>query len=471
MRRSCRREAAYLEGPNCDEDRAFWREVLDALPPPLPWPRDSRPAQAPLQTVGFSLPEAESELLRQYCRKHTVTPLAVVLAVWSEVVARSCGQRDIVLGTPVSLRDDASREIAGHQINMLPLRLQADIGTSFEARVIDARDRLLDGLDHRRLPLAEILADHRAPAVSDRHPLFQSAVALQAPKLWPAWSGLYLAQSGEDSVKDEWAGLNLRPRGLDQQMGQIDAMLEGIDTGRVLRFVLKADCAQVSHALAQSMAAVFRRLIAAALRHPERALGGLEASAEAKAGLILPPYGQVLAPHQPSYPEVFAAVAAIAPEKAAVICGAQRLSYRELDRRSAALAERIADHAAGSGRRVAVCLRPSVDAVVAMLAVMAQGRLMCRCTPTHRRGGSHRSFPPARSCWRLRIGTTDRGCPNRPHVLHRGPKTSCPIPSGRPRIPMPWPIPCSRRDRPGCRKASMSVTRHWLRCWMRCDAA
>ena len=56
------------------------------------------------------------------------------------------------------------------------------------------------------------------------------------------------------------------------------------------------------------------------------------------------------------------------PQAPALVCGARRLSYAELGRAVAALAERL-QTAGLTGKRVAVALPSSVEAVVAVLAV------------------------------------------------------------------------------------------------------
>ena len=199
---------------------------------------------------------------------------------------------------------------------MLPLRLQADIGASFEARVIDARDRLLDGLDHRRLPLRKFCGSEGAggvgpsPAVPERGGLAGAEIVVGRVR------ALFVAVR-VDSVKDEWAGLNLRPGGRDQQMGEMYAMLEGIDTGRVLRFVLKADLNRFPRPGTQH-----GRCLSEADRGGAASsgagLGGLERAPKRRQDRSCRRMGRRFAAPA-CYPEVFAAVAVIAPEKAAVI--------------------------------------------------------------------------------------------------------------------------------------------------------
>jgi amino acid adenylation domain-containing protein len=69
----------------------------------------------------------------------------------------------------------------------------------------------------------------------------------------------------------------------------------------------------------------------------------------------------------------FQQIALAKPDAVAVSDATRRLTYRELDERSTAWARVLVDHGAGPGRHVGVCLKRTVDLVVALLAVLKSG--------------------------------------------------------------------------------------------------
>lgn len=71
------------------------------------------------------------------------------------------------------------------------------------------------------------------------------------------------------------------------------------------------------------------------------------------------------------------------PEALAVRFTGSTLSYAELDRRSAALAGRLADMGAGPGRIVAVALDRSIELPVALLAILRSGAAYLPLDPEH----------------------------------------------------------------------------------------
>src|SRR5262249_35774157 len=72
-------------------------------------------------------------------------------------------------------------------------------------------------------------------------------------------------------------------------------------------------------------------------------------------------------------PAAWAAQVARTPEAIAVSCGARSMTYRELDEASNRLAHLLSGHGAGPGGSVALLFSRSVEAIVAMAAVLKTG--------------------------------------------------------------------------------------------------
>src|SRR5207249_1036339 len=68
--------------------------------------------------------------------------------------------------------------------------------------------------------------------------------------------------------------------------------------------------------------------------------------------------------------ELLGRSAARFPAKTAVVCGAERCSYEQLERRAAVFAAALRDGGIKPGDRVAICLENSIDAVVAIFGIL-----------------------------------------------------------------------------------------------------
>jgi amino acid adenylation domain-containing protein len=70
------------------------------------------------------------------------------------------------------------------------------------------------------------------------------------------------------------------------------------------------------------------------------------------------------------------------PDKTALVCGAARLSYRDLEQQSNQVAHALIDLGVARGDRVAICLDNSVEAVVSVFAVLKAGGVFVMINPT-----------------------------------------------------------------------------------------
>src|SRR5512143_1050142 len=71
--------------------------------------------------------------------------------------------------------------------------------------------------------------------------------------------------------------------------------------------------------------------------------------------------------------ELFEAQAAASPDRIAVVCGNDALTYQELDERATRLADRLVALGSGPDVLTAICLDRSVEMVVAVLGVLKSG--------------------------------------------------------------------------------------------------
>ena len=86
-----------------------------------------------------------------------------------------------------------------------------------------------------------------------------------------------------------------------------------------------------------------------------------------------------------SLPALFEERARLAPDAPALIRAGVPTTYRELERRSAALARRLIDEGVGSESMVGVCLARSTESVVAILAIWRSGAAYVALDPAYPR--------------------------------------------------------------------------------------
>src|SRR5690606_12801893 len=98
-------------------------------------------------------------------------------AAFEVVLARHSGQGDLVVGTPVSLRDHpAAQKLLGFFVNTLPVRTTIADDTTFAGLVERVQAGVLEAFDLRDVPLSAIAAALRQGSAGA--PPFRAASAL-----------------------------------------------------------------------------------------------------------------------------------------------------------------------------------------------------------------------------------------------------------------------------------------------------
>nr|GID89551.1 hypothetical protein Ade03nite_84750 [Actinoplanes derwentensis] len=187
-------EAEWLVGEEYARQRldvhAEWATAPPAINFPLGW--DAGAAGAEVVRTSRLAPEL-SRRIDQLARDLRVTIFTLMLTMFSAVLHRWTGDRTIVIGTPISLRESADLDqTIGLLINTVPISTAWDEEASF-ADVVQAVQRSAGrALERRRCPFDQLVYDLRPPRAHGRAPVFQtffSAVPeAEGAPLWPGFA-------------------------------------------------------------------------------------------------------------------------------------------------------------------------------------------------------------------------------------------------------------------------------------------
>jgi amino acid adenylation domain-containing protein len=366
----------WLEGPVLDAQLAWWRERLAGAPPVLELPTDRPRPRVPGGAGGsrpFALPEAATAALRALSRRAGTTLFMTLLAGWQALLGRYVGRDDVVVGAPVAGRDRVEVEgLIGFFVNTLVMRTDLSGGPDARELLRRVRETALGAYAHADVPF-ERLVEEIVPARSLSHtPLFQATFALQN-------AGGARLRLGE---------------------GELDALDAGTGTAKFdLVFAVADDGARLGGGLAyraelwdaatvDRMLEHFGVLLGGLAAEPGRPVGELPLLAAAERGRVL----EGLNDTRRDYPaglrvhDLFAAQARRAPEAPAVSFRGATVSYAELDRRSARLANHLRRLGVGPETRVGICLERTPELLVAMLAVLRAGGAYVPLDPAYPRG-------------------------------------------------------------------------------------
>jgi non-ribosomal peptide synthetase component F len=331
----------YLEGERLQEQLGYWEQQLAGLPV-LELPTDHpRPRQQGYrgEQVSCQLEAGLAEGFGEALGRYQVTGFMLALASFGAVLGRMSGQRDFAIGTAVANRDRRElEEMIGLLINPLALRLRLRAEEGLRELLERTREVALEGYGHQGLPF-ERLVEALLPERSLAHaPLFQVML------LW---------QSGRGA---EWelGGVKVEALAVGSGVAKYELSLAVSQRESGMVAALEYNSELFEAATAQGLLERWQALLEGALKEPERGIGEL--------GLLRQSEREQL--ERWNATEVDLPAAGVVewieqqvrehPERVAVVCGGERLSYGELNRKANRLAEYLRRE--GVGRETLVGL-------------------------------------------------------------------------------------------------------------------
>ena len=198
-------QAAQLDGPEGERQRRYWHARLAGALAPLDLPIDRpRPSVQSLAgaAVQFSIERDSAERLNALARAHGCTMFMAFLSLYQTLLHRITGQREILIGVPVSNRTEARfDETFGFITNTLVLRASIGPGETFATLLAANQRSVLEALEHQHYPfrlLVEQLVPIRDPS---RPPLVQVEMALEMTRWQGAPAGAR-GGTGDDAAAD-----------------------------------------------------------------------------------------------------------------------------------------------------------------------------------------------------------------------------------------------------------------------------
>lgn len=343
----------------------FWQQKFSSPPPPLALPvdrtRTARRSDAVAHwsmTLGADL----AATTRQAAARHGVAVNVWLLAAFNVLLYRLTGQAEMIIGT----RSMGEPQPAGSDSSFLPIRSATEPEQPF-------RD-LVDALERSTTEAAE-------------HAPFSQGSATD---------GLPVSVTFQVHSRDREPGVRREPpKSLD-----FDMQVELTDTGSdyVAAFAFNPDLHDPE--TITRWAGHYRTLLNSAAADPNVAVGRLTILSPTELQQLLMKFNDTASeyPRARCAHELITEQAIRTPGRVAVEARGEQLTYAELESRSNQMAHYLRERGVGPDVLVGLCVRRSVDMLLAMLGIWKAGGAYVPLDP---------DFPQAR----LKLYLEDSGAP------------------------------------------------------------
>jgi amino acid adenylation domain-containing protein len=186
-----RRQKAVLQGTRRHQLLDYWERRLAGMPDHVELPLDyARPPVNRFEGArhDFTIDRELRHAVDALAAEAGATRFMVLLAVYALLLQRRSGQTDLIVGTPVSMRETPEAEaLIGLFLNQLVLRLDLSGRPSCREVIARVRREVLAAYDHRDLPFELLVSHLRPPRDTALPPIVQTVFACW-PRPWQNFS-------------------------------------------------------------------------------------------------------------------------------------------------------------------------------------------------------------------------------------------------------------------------------------------
>ena len=352
-----------IAGERLESLVAFWRARLADANTTLQLPTDRpRPAAAAYDGAihGITLPPALLDGLKRLAARHEATLYMTVLAAFQTLLHRYTGQDDVLVGSPIAGRDAPDTEgLIGYFANTLVHRSRSHDDPSFSDHLRRVREGCLGAYQHQDLPFEKMMLELHGGRPLAHASLFQVVFTMldNAPAAF------------------DLDGVSAAPLGVEHGTTKFELTLFASERADGLRLACQYRTDLFDPETIDRMLGHLGTLLAEAVRDPSRRLSALPLMPEAERGLVLRAWNELMAEPVPdaSVAELFEAQARRVPDRVAVVCGGDNLTFAELNAAANRLAQALRLRGVGNGSPVGLCLERSVHLIVGMLGILKAG--------------------------------------------------------------------------------------------------
>jgi amino acid adenylation domain-containing protein len=362
----------WLQGKTLETEIEYWKRQLDGVSV-LQLPTD-RPRPA-VQTfrgarLDLSLSKSLTDSLDALSRQEGVTLFMTLLGAFQTLLYRYTGQTDIAVGSPIASRHHGQTEkLLGYFANTLVLRGNLSGNPTFRQLLGQVKETALGAYSHQDFPFEKIVEALQPERDLSHNPLFQVLFALQNVPFEPPKA----------------SGLTMEFIGIDGDTARFDLVLGLTKTVQAITGAFEYNTDLFDAETISRLADHFVTLLQSICAGPEQRISTLSLMTRLEMKRQVIDWNNSLASYRKDVPlhRLFEEQAGRTPGSVALVCGAEQLTYRELNRRANQLARHLERFGEIRGATVGICVERNVELIVGMMGILKAGAAYLPLDPAH----------------------------------------------------------------------------------------
>ena len=352
----------YLQGPVIASQLDYWkRRLAGCTEPDLPTDRP-RPLVKRWngEIVSILLPDELTARLQRISQDNGATLFMTFLATFKVLLLRYTGQTDIAIGSPVVGRTRVEIEkLIGVFINTLILRTDLSGNPTFSQALKLVRETVIEAMANQDLPFETLVKELHPHRDLSKNPLFQINFIHQRDFVKPVTFG----------------GVTLTAIPSRSPGAIFDMQFFMVERDGIWRASCDFNNDLFDKGTAVRMLGHFHQLLTGIASDPDTPIQQLEILTPDERRQMLLGWNSTdrTYPGDETVPRLFEDQASRNPDKTAVVCGENSLTYSELDQAANRVSAWLKLAGAKPGVLVGICIERSLDMIIGVLGILKSG--------------------------------------------------------------------------------------------------
>ena len=341
----------------------YWKQKLAGEIPTLNLPTDYPKKAQPSYKGTFHKQVYGDQTANGFfdlCKKLDATPYVTMLSVYYVLLQKYAAQEDILVGTPITKRDQTSLEnLIGFFNDTLVLRTTVNKDSSFSALVNEVKKTTLDAFSNKDISFDTLVKELKPTRSLSVHPFFQVMFLYHKVPETPTL--------GED--------IKISYEPYDAGVAKFDLTLYISEDEGSLMSLMEYETDLFEATTIARMHKHFEGILTSVIKNPDSVLSTIEIQTEEEAqfyATLEAPIREYNIPHKGIH-EIITAQAQQHPEVIALAFKDIKITYKELNERATKIATQLIQHGIKRNDIVGLCIERSHDMIIGLLGILKAG--------------------------------------------------------------------------------------------------
>jgi len=352
-----------LSEPTDEKQLDYWMDKLSGEIPLLDLPKDFKPPLRPSFKGAYSTKHFSSELSSEILLLSKVlgaTPYVLLLSVYYILLLRYTGQKDILIGSPISNRDQKVLEnLMGFFNDTVVLRTRLNPEMSFKELVALVRDTTLEAFENKNVPFEELVKALKPERSLSVNPFFQAMFLYNTVDPIPSF--------GPD--------LMVEGTSYDSGTSKFDLTLFISEENGMLTSSFEYSTDIFADGSISRLQNHLELLLKGVTKNPKQPIGKIPMLTDIEKKLFFPTGVEIQESEDFVKPihRFIEEMAEKNPTKKAVAFKSSSITYRELNERANQIAHQILEKTEEKNEIVGLCMNRSLEMIIGILAILKSG--------------------------------------------------------------------------------------------------